>query len=235
MENRVGLKVLTMLLISGLSNARKHLLYHDESAEGKRIERFFTDVESILNTMIIGDDMGPSQWQCPRGDKDRKELGTITLDNNRTRKVINEIELLTHLCLPNADEKSKWNKAIGHYRQGMKKLRCKEDFTPDMVIEFQKEIDAFFQIWVTLHGDDGVTNYIHMLALGHVSAYLFHWGNLYHHSQQGWEAFNSLATKDFLLPSHPTGRVRQWRKRSKDKACSNCKVVAEKDSMALCL
>jgi hypothetical protein len=62
----------------------------------------------------------------------------------------------------------------------------------DMVINFQKDIDAFFQIWVTIDGDDGVTNYIHMLALGHISAYLFHWGNLNCHSQQGWEAFNSL-------------------------------------------
>jgi hypothetical protein len=65
MENQVGLKILTMLLISGLSNARKHLLYHNESAEGKRIKSFFADVELILNTMRIGDDMGPAQWQCP--------------------------------------------------------------------------------------------------------------------------------------------------------------------------
>ena len=88
MENRVGLKILTMLLITGLSNARKHLLYGDELAEGMRIEHFFTDIECILNTKIIGDDMGPSQWQCPRADKDKKEIGTIMLDNNRTRKVV---------------------------------------------------------------------------------------------------------------------------------------------------
>ena len=42
-------------------------------------------------------------------------------------------------------------------------------------------------------------------------------------------------TKDILLPSHPTGRVHQWRKGSKDKACYNCEVVAEKDSVALWL
>lgn len=72
----------------------------------------------------------------------------ITLDNNRTRKVVNEIELLTQLCLPNANEQNKWNETIHHYRRGMKKLCCKEDFTHDMVIDFQKEIDAFFQIWV---------------------------------------------------------------------------------------
>ena len=149
---------------------KKHLLYHNESAEGKRIEHFFTDVESILNTKIIGDGMSPSQWQCPQADKDKKEIGTITLDNNRTRKVVNKMELLIELCLPNADEKCKWNNAIAHYRQGMFKLHCKEDFMSDMVIEFQKNIAAFFQIWVTIHGDDGVTNYIHMLASGHVSA-----------------------------------------------------------------
>lgn len=60
----MGLKILTMLvLITGLLNARKHLLvYGDESAEGKCIEHFFTDIECIVNTKIIGDDMGPSQW-----------------------------------------------------------------------------------------------------------------------------------------------------------------------------
>jgi hypothetical protein len=61
MENQVGLKILTMLLILGLSITRKHLLYHAESSEGKPIECFFTDVESILNTTIFGDDMGPLQ------------------------------------------------------------------------------------------------------------------------------------------------------------------------------
>jgi hypothetical protein len=120
---------------------------------------------------------------------------------------MNAIELLTQLCLPNADEKNKWNTAVGHNRQGMKKLCCKEDFTVDMVIDFQKDIYAFSQIWVTMHGDDGVTNYICMLALGHISAYLFHWGNLYRHSQQGWEAFNSLLKVFFFRRTQWGGSI----------------------------
>jgi hypothetical protein len=89
----------------------------------------------------------------------------------------------------------------------MIKLRCKDQFTPDMVIEFQKDIDAFFQIWVSLHGGEGVTNYIHLLATGHVSAYLFHWKNLYRHSQQGWEAFNSLLKTFFFRRTQRGGSV----------------------------
>ena len=37
-----------------------------------------------------------------------------------------------------------------------------------------------------------------MLALGHISEYLIYWGNLYDHSQQGWEAFNSLIKTFFF-------------------------------------
>jgi len=37
-----------------------------------------------------------------------------------------------------------------------------------------------------------------MLAAGHISEYLVYWGNLYDHSQQGWEAFNSLIKTFFF-------------------------------------
>jgi len=60
------------------------------------------------------------------------------------------------------------------------------------VESFQSHIDAFFVLWVNLTGHEGITNYIHVLASGHISEYLIYWGNLYNHSQQGWEAFNSL-------------------------------------------
>jgi len=51
-----------------------------------------------------------------------------------------------------------------------------------------------------------VTNYIHMLALGHISEYLIYWGYLYDHLQQGWGAFNSLI-KTFLFCRTGCGRA----------------------------
>ena len=57
----------------------------------------------------------------------------------------------------------------------------------------------FFQDWIVLNdGLAGVTNYIHLLGSGHMSDYMFYWRNLYIHSQQGWEAFNSLLKTFFF-------------------------------------
>jgi len=81
----------------------------------------------------------------------------------------------------------------------MKLLRKKTNLTVGELEAFQSHVDQFFAIWVDLTGHEGVTNYIHMLASGHISEYLIYWGNLYDHSQQGWEAFNSLIKTFFFL------------------------------------
>ena len=64
-------------------------------------------------------------------------------------------------------------------------VRRKEDFGQQDILDFQNHIDQWFQLWVKLHGKDGVTNYVHMLASGHVAEYLNYWKSLYSHSQQG--------------------------------------------------
>jgi len=68
----------------------------------------------------------------------------------------------------------------------------KDDFTDEQINQFQSDVNIFFRMWVELCHHEGVTNYIHMMASGHFSEYLIYWQNLYCHSQQGWEAFNSF-------------------------------------------
>ena len=75
------------------------------------------------------------------------------------------------------------------------------------MINFQKDINAFFQILVHMYGLEGTMNYIHMLSTGHVSTYLFHYQNLYHHSQQGWEAINSLLKTFFFHHTQRGGSI----------------------------
>jgi hypothetical protein len=71
-------------------------------------------------------------------------------------------------------------------------LQGKEDFTIDDIRSFQNEIDHFFSDFIDLVGRNGITNYFHLLGSGHISDYLHYYKNLYSHSQQGWEAFNSF-------------------------------------------
>jgi len=82
-------------------------------------------------------------------------------------------------------------------------LQKKKELTNDEIKRFQQHVNAFFVTWVSLVSHEGVTNYIHMLGAGHIGEYLLHHHNLYKHSQQGWEAFNSLLKTFFF---HRTGR-----------------------------
>jgi len=92
-------------------------------------------------------------------------------------------------------------------------LQKKDDFTDEQIGQFQSDVDIFFRMWVKLCGHKGVTNYIHMMASGHFSEHLIYWQNLYRHSQQGWEAFNSFLKTFFFrrtnrggAGNHGTGR-----------------------------
>jgi hypothetical protein len=110
--------------------------------------------------------------------------------------VIDHIEELVEFCIPDEDEKIEWSLAIEFYRQGMVLLRKREDLTDDEIMGFQWQMDQFGYHWLELNmGLEGVTNYVHDLISGHISDYLFHWRNLYIHSQQGWEALNFAVKK----------------------------------------
>jgi hypothetical protein len=112
------------------------------------------------------------------------------MDNVRMRGIM--AQLLIEECIVKEEDKAKWLTCIPKSRDGMMKLRSKEDFDCVAVSTFQKGIDEFFQLWVELWGLEGCTNYIHMMLPGRLSTYLFKRKNLYRHSQQGWEVFHSL-------------------------------------------
>jgi hypothetical protein len=72
-------------------------------------------------------------------------------------------------------------------------VRQREDLTDKDIRSFQKDFDNFWQIWMGMKGQEGVTNYLHsMLSSGHILDFLYKYKNLYRHSQQGWESLNHL-------------------------------------------
>lgn len=98
-EIRNGIKLLTMVLIEGLSKAKKKLLYSDVSAEGTRVTQFVSDIESIvINKSILGCKDDPCQWMCPFDTK-KKEMRPITMDNVRTRRLSTPSILLLTFAL----------------------------------------------------------------------------------------------------------------------------------------
>ncbi|KAL7580072.1 hypothetical protein ACA910_005057 [Epithemia clementina (nom. ined.)] len=75
-ENRMGIKILTMLLIEGLLNALKEATRGEQCAA----EEFIAAIKEIVNTKIFGDDNNETQWQMPISDN-KKEIGQICMSN----------------------------------------------------------------------------------------------------------------------------------------------------------
>jgi hypothetical protein len=63
-ENRVCLKILTMLLIEGYSNAEAGMILSDYNARNKKVrcEEYMRWLQKIINTRILGDEFDPLHW-----------------------------------------------------------------------------------------------------------------------------------------------------------------------------
>jgi hypothetical protein len=178
MENRNGIKLLTMIFIEGLSNAKKKLLYVGVNAEGVRVSQFVADVENIVNTSMLGSEDDPCQWTCPF-DAKKREICPITMDNVRTRRVVDSLDILVDFCVTDQARAALWMVALNNYRTAMILVRKRDDFTNTEIATYQRHADMFFQAWVQLWQKEGVTNYIHMIGSGHIADYLYKWRNLH--------------------------------------------------------
>jgi hypothetical protein len=203
-ENRMGLKLMTTLFRTGLSNVIAKKLHGDEASEEKRINQWLDNIETIINQQIIGTLTEPMQWRVPYNKED-KAVCVVTFENHRVRKVLENFNLLIDACVVVEDDIRNWKKATIHYNKAITWLRSHEDLSDSDIFTFQKEADLFFQLWVRMTGRSGQTNYFHMFGSGHFAEYLFYWRNLYQHSQQGWEAFNALLKNYFFKRTNRGG------------------------------
>jgi len=126
----------------GLSQAPCSDIFPDIHDEAHCFDAFFIELNCIVCTKILGSMQNPSQWECPC-DWARCELGIICLDNNKTQKVVNGLDLIINFCIA-LGEQSKWKDCIADYRQAMLLLRKKTDLSNDEVKMFQQHVDAFF-------------------------------------------------------------------------------------------
>ncbi|KAL7567238.1 hypothetical protein ACA910_016708 [Epithemia clementina (nom. ined.)] len=69
-ENRMGIKILTVLLVEGLSVAIKN----STGSEKKAAQDFLAKVELVVNTEVFGDEKNEAQGCCPLSEN-KKEIG----------------------------------------------------------------------------------------------------------------------------------------------------------------
>jgi hypothetical protein len=116
----------------------------------------------------------------------------VTLPTSNCRKFVKAYKKLTPLCLKNSERQSGWDAHFELWNEVMETVRKWDYFEMAEIEEFQEQADAWYLKWYNLHGRDGISNYIHMISIGHIAFYLREWGNLYKYLQQGWESMNSF-------------------------------------------
>jgi hypothetical protein len=221
LENRCGEKFLKMLFLEG----------YDKMPTNKRKKELLTNIEKLVNTKVLGTIRRPANWRlATRTDKDsRQVIKDQMIPNSHVRKFLKAHKFIIKLCLPlvtDEPRRNAWDEPFLLWNDLMKVSRKRDYFEIDDIHNFQDQADKWFFKWHALHGRDGMTNYIHMIASGHLAFYLKEWGNLWKYSQQGWQSLNSLMKSVYY---RQTQRGRHGGKsEDPNSRCSHCLLVAEK-------
>jgi hypothetical protein len=214
LENRVGLKSIESILRSGMTNAQLGTL---EGIPGngvhERQNQYVHCITMIMRTQILGTVVAPSQWRFPLTEEGT--MGTLSMTNNHTRRVMNWIDLIIEASISDANKKERLLRCFRRYSAAMIILRKSTDYTDDEISTFQDHIDAWFRDWVHVYGREGCTNYTHMLSSSHVMRYMQEWRCLHRFSQQGWEALNALIKSYFFRRTNRGGLTSKKSKKTK--------------------
>jgi len=204
-ENRLGIKILTMVCMEGFSNAAERKIFCHIGSTKDRIIAYAERIQHLLNNEILGDEDGPAQWSMPMHENG-KTVGAITLDNNRIRLIMEDLEMLIAVSVCDQVRLDKYYYCMPEYRAAMQIVRQHNEYSDDDIIKYQSHFDSWFQVWVQLHAAAGCTNYTHVFSSGHLAEYMFKWRNLYRFSQQGFEKFNHVfSTFYFRRTNHGGG------------------------------
>ena len=184
---------MTMIFIEGLSNYQgcKFPELAEVTSEAKREDIYIAKVQKLVCGSILGSYGNEAQWSLPvekqrNAEDGGRKIGTINMENYKVRKVIESIDSLIDISIPDEDIKQELKKSIGHYKSLMLILRKKgENYTEEEFKKFQEHSLIFFQTWIILYGRHGITNYIHMIGVGHMLGYMKKYENLNKYSQQG--------------------------------------------------
>lgn len=113
LENRISDAMITFLFRRGIQLIEEN---HGET------ETLMSSLELIFNEQLFGQPGSPSNWKFPM-NKDGT-MGEIKLSNWRARRVVERIEPLVACCLPDAEDRNKWNQVFDSFRNVIKVCIC---------------------------------------------------------------------------------------------------------------
>jgi hypothetical protein len=129
--------------LDGLSNAKAKLSFTHLCTEKERVNAFTQQVELIANKQVLGTDVNPACWHLPFNTL-KNVIGSITLDNNRTRGLVNQLSDLIDLCEVDENRWETFKQSMNYYNTMFVLLCKKEEFSDDDIDEFRRSADYIY-------------------------------------------------------------------------------------------
>jgi hypothetical protein len=105
--------------------------------------------------------------------------------------MLKPIDMIIDAAISTDDMKTKLTLAIAKYREGMAILMLHQALLQEETGKFQDLMDDFFQLWIELFADKGLSNCIQLLGSGQILYFLNKYDCICMYSQHGWEALNN--------------------------------------------
>ncbi len=148
-ENRVGEKILTMLL------AIRAELFQQRRV-GASLKMYVAEVGQIASRAILGSQWRPAQWKVLMKENG-EELAKVSLRNTKTRTFMNALDTLINFIFQHPEVlglHNDWLQLMEYYNPCIEMLQKPAKFTDDEIEEFQSLTDSFYEKWIELVGVD---------------------------------------------------------------------------------
>lgn len=159
LENHWGEKIITIILWKGL-----------DAFQGRK-----EDYDNVFQRGVLGTEESPAHWRLyyERNSDGNIALEAIQVCNNILRCILHEIDTFIEEALPAENlTRAQLIAAVTKYKSAMQLLTLHCELMDDEINQFQDLVDDFFATWLDVFGEEGITNYVHMLGSGHISASL---------------------------------------------------------------
>jgi hypothetical protein len=154
-------------------------------------------LEQIIKTHAMGKPGNPGRYSIPVDEKEGTILN-IKMDGITSQRLISKFDKTLIYLLMNEDEsgcdnleRESWYQFFSPLQNMFETMSQHEDFTDEELDILHVCFDDFYDLWITLCGRDGISNYIHFIITGHLMYYLRKWSNFYWYENEGWEHLNS--------------------------------------------
>lgn len=188
-KKRVIDKVVRMFLLKAQEKSTKV----SKAAALRRVR----EMELIINDNAMGSPGNPGRYSIPVDEREGTILD-ITMDGKTSQKLLSKFDnTLIELLMDEEDsgcddvDRESWVQVFGHLQNMFDTMSHHEDFSDEQLDALQECFDTFTELWITLCGRDGISNYIHLIITGHLMYYLRKWRNFYRYENEGWEHLNS--------------------------------------------